>query len=368
MTDNSDERTELRSSVAAPPVKKQTVLDKICFVRFGQGGLKAHGQALKQELYDFRNRREISYITHPTILNWCEKGHHPSRPAAFKFLYEYFAEELQKLSLSEARSKVRNQIAAFLKTTIERAEQHHAIYRAKDGRYVFGLKTSAQVIDRLSNTIVGHYFTYRVRFGAHVDNPIARELLCISLGHQSLNFQHWHRRDDRKVISFDGCIVPVGDILWFFGANSKPANRMRIMHFRDTKGVGSKAGSLRWGILCSDVPQPLSEPASTRIIMYRAGNEFPNPEVAAEQYVSYVSYSEFPEDVRPIMQRLLSNSRTSKSKYGSIEPASSENGEELQDKVLTVDQHTIVAATRKILELGGLERTRSESEQQGNSI
>jgi hypothetical protein len=88
--------------------------------------------------------------------------------------------------------------------------------------------------------------------------------------------------------------------------------------------------------------------------MYRIGNEFSDPELAAERCVDYISYDDFSEDIRSIMQRLLSNKGTSKSNYGTIDPACSEDGEELQDRVLAVDQHTIVAATRKIFDLGGL--------------
>lgn len=352
-----------RPNPASPPVNKQTVLDKISFVRFGKGGLETHQAELKQDLYDFRNRRGITYISHPTIQNWCEKGHRPSRHSAFKFLSEYVT-DLQKMSLSEARTKVRNQIAAFLKTAIESSERDRAIYRAKDGRYVLGLRTSAPVIERLASTIQGYYFTYRIRFGAQIEKPVARELLFVSLGHESLNFEHWHRRDDQTLIAFEGCVVPVGDILWFLGVNSRPANRLRVMHFRDTKGVGSRAGSLRWGILSSDVPQPSSEPASAHIVMYRPTEEFSDTVVAAERYVQYISLDELPEQIRPVMHRLLANDITSQSQYGTMDPARSEDGRELKDRILRVDQHTAVAATRKIIDLGGIEPTIDSSKQE----
>jgi hypothetical protein len=345
-----------------PPINKQTLLDKICFVRFGKGGLATYREKFKQEIYNFHTRHRISYLSHQTIQNWCDKGHLPARAAAFRFLSEYSATQFENLVLSSSQRKVYNQVVDYLKKTIENTERDRNIFRAKDGRYVLSIKTAPSTIERLASTMSGLYITYRLRFSEQPVKPVAQEMLHISLGHQALNFEHWHQKDDGKLTAFQGCVVPVGEILWFLSVNPNFTNRFRVMHFRDTKGVGSRAGSLRWGIISSDVPQPSSEPVSTRIVLYKVSGKVADLKTAAEKYVRYVSFEEISKKLEPVMRRLLTNTVTSQSKMGTIEPVQSEQGIETTDAVLRVDQHTILAATKIIFDAGGIESVRKKDD------
>jgi hypothetical protein len=334
---------------ALPPemdaaVNRNNLIEKLCFARFGLAIKTSEGEeALKRDLNAHNHEDGRELISHQTIQKWCNGTFHPRHRDAFIFLSGYVAkafsgEILEKLSSNQ--KKVLAQIEKCIRRNLEAARIDKRIYRSNQG-FILNVKPSTQAFERISSQLAGIHLTFRLRLNGSTSHPVARELLLIERRESDLSFQHWHLLDSGQFTKFEGSIVPVGEILWFLAIRDKLSmpDRMRVMQFRDT---GGRSIPLRWGIISTDIPQPSPEPAAARIVMLKTALTVEGLEAHKERFVKYISFDDL-EELKEIMQRLLSNTVTAHSVSGTFKPEETD-GRVRIDSVLRVSQSTAAAA------------------------
>lgn len=349
MTDGPDETLPPEEDAA---VNRYNLIEKLCFARFGLAVKTANGEeALKKDLNKYNNSDKRELITHQTIQKWCNGSMHPRHRDAFIFLSDYLAHAFSAdvvADLNNDQKKVHAQIERCIRRNLESAKTSKRIYRSNQG-FILNIKPSVQSFERISAQLLGAHITFRMRLNGSQVQPIARELMVIERRQADLSFRHWHRLDNGQLIKFEGSIVPIGEILWFFAIRDKLSmpDRLRVIQLRDT---GGRSVPLRWGIISTDVPQPSPEPAATKIVMLQSNVPPDEVESHKEQLVKYIAYEELGE-LKKMMARLLANNVTAHSGSGTFDPEQTD-GRVKVDTVLRVSQSTSAAAANYVKMLG----------------
>ena len=322
----------------APPITKESILNKLCFVVFGKAFDVAKGE-LKIALNEFNKSKLGTSFAHQIIGNWCDKGEHPSKPSSFVFIQKYLESAVTVSALNPDQKGVYKQILHFCIDNSVRTNKR--IYNEKDGRVV--IRTRKHDDDKvLIDRLPGAYLTYRMRFGEDIPDPIAQEVLIILEEQGRLQFEHWIKRENDKPIKFEGSVLLVGNILWFFGATTSTPERLRIMHFRHIRSKNAIYNALRWGLLATDVPEDSKlEPVSCRIVIERQSASIQDMNIDSQ--VKYLKNDDFDEKRKRTILRLIDNNTPAESNTRSFNPVVGDDDKPLVDALLTVDQRTIEA-------------------------
>jgi hypothetical protein len=335
------------------PINKKNLLKKLGFIRFGNSS-DDHFPAFREELV---NRSAGSnLVTRQAVYAWFDKNSSPSKGRALDFLHDYFSTAIKYEELTEDQKKVYQRVRAFFRG---RSGSSPATLRPRHEARIVGTKNGVFLpfqnelseLEALTAAAGGTFIAYRKRFNEDPRRPISREVLRVFRWQRELRFELWYLREDAQVDCFEGVVVPIGHVLWFFGAAAAPPSRLRIMHFRYTRTANEKLNNLKWGIASSDIPTPSSpDPASARIcaIRQKAVNL---SEGFIREKATYIGPDTLANEPHgSVIERLIDNNITALSGTRSVLPAHDDVNNRIVDTVLKVNQTTAESAAEAIFD------------------
>ena len=339
-----------------PAITNSTVLDKLCYVRFGQGRA-ACARAVRDEMLTcLASLPKPPPVSGTTIRKWFAdidggRPNTPRRPGALVFLREYLLKNIDRDALNPDQKKVYRQIQQYLKHAFEGslpdgAEELRStdkVYFTNNGNVVIKTSGGSARSTSLAESLTGVYLSYKMRFSENLDKPIAQEVLRIFRRHRDIRFEQWYIRQEVGISKFEGVVLPMDHLLWFISMTNELPERLRITCFRRTDEINSDYDRHRWGIALSDIPFAGShEPAACRIFM----THFPDPgdlDLFTRDQVKFLTEEELPDQIRSVVMRLIDNEVCASSVQGGIDPVFNK-GKRVSDRLLKVDQRTIGAA------------------------
>lgn len=324
------------------PIHRGNFLNKLSFLRFGIGIAKSH-DALKSDLLAFWDQLAERPLARTAIANWFKRESGPGRNAGFAFVRQYLDFAIVYSDLPDERKQVYSQILRYIRKA-EGPGETDKVHLSSRGGVVIDTDTRFDRIPKLASTLVGTYICYKMRFSEEQNRPIAREILRIFRKQRELRFEQWVMKQGGSIDRFDGVVVSLNNVIWFFGTSRTEADRLRVMLFRRTDEHNTHSDHYRWGLALSEIPYSASrEPAAARVLVIPT-REAIHTDRDVEAIVAHLSPADLPEELRPVILRLIDNHVSAYSTPGTSEPAVSRGGEPVTDLILKVDQRTMDAA------------------------
>lgn len=331
------------SDTSSAAISRRNLISKLRFVRFGPTSENSP-DAFKQDLYAYHNDKRPNLISKQTILYWVEGTNNPSRENGLSFILSYMEDCIHRDELPEERRKVHDQILRYLKSVLSKSQQSiddDKIYVSSNNRVIIDISANISDNKNISDSIKGHYFTYRMRLTPS-GNQISQEVMRIYSRGNDIRFEHWFLRDASYLDKFDGSAFVFGNVLWFFGTAVAAAPRMRVIHFPHIKSENPKYTNTRWGILSSNLPLTASDPASCRILIIRQQEPITVGSDFLKKSVRHIEKSEFNGRKEEVIKRLIDNNKTSNLMPGAPEKTTVDSqGLEIQDHLLRISQSTL---------------------------
>jgi hypothetical protein len=317
-------------------------VSQLCFVRHGEDS-SASRKALLEELLQFSTKSPVESISDAGIKRWfLEEGRGPRLAKSKRFVKAYL-----ESTYSDKMDHDRIQAYLILQSLCETGDDDTSskkIRLAGDDQLHINIADIGAKMLHEGHVLCGLYVTYKARFRPNQIAPFAQEVLYVYLIGNDLRFKHWYVRSDETIAKFEGSVLPLAHLTWFFGISDTLPERVRVLCFRRTGDYYLKNEDRhRWGIVTSDVPLPEGhEPAASRILLNYVGQA---PEEAvdawARQNVRHLTVAELPSGSADLIKRLIRNDVAARSNPDTIDPATSRSGEPLIDTVLKVDQTTM---------------------------
>lgn len=327
-------------------ITKASVLRKLRFLRYGEENEKRAAE-FREELLAFHKQAKGLSFTKQGVRNWFPpKNSEPTGNDANLFLKLYF-DSIPHGPLSGEQKKVLKQLEAYFRHfTLLPSQQKIRI--TKEGHLQFHPGRRLSDVLKSTDSIVGVFLTYKTRYTEDSERPFAQEVLHVFMRDHDLRFEHWYIRQGDVITKFEGSVLPLDNVLWFFGVTAMPPGRLRVMSFRRTDELNNIYDRFRWGLAHSDIPlSQAHDPAACRILLTPAP-DMPESEVQrfARANVKHLTLEQLPAANRNIIERLVDNKLTALSIPKSIDPAVDANGP-IVDAILKVDQRTMQVAIDK---------------------
>ena len=336
--------------IVAGAIKRSNVLNKLCFVRYGVG-LTDRQTPFQVDLIAHLAAMTPPPIQKQAIIYWFSRPSSPSREAAHRFLRNYLENRVDYDRIGEEQKKVHKQLTSYFRQSLDGVYSDKIHVSAK-GSIVIDASDYGKRVSKLSETLVGVYVSYKMRFAGDRSKPLAREVIRVFRRRsKDLRFDQWYLKQGGSIDRFSGVVVSMGNLIWFFGAAVSDRERLRITCFRRTDELNTDHDHHRWGIALSDIPYAVSqEPAASRVVLIpaRPGRDL---EEFVKQQVAHLAEEELPADAAPIIMRLVDNHFSAFSAHDGIDPVVDGRGEPVADRLLQVDQRTMDAATELLLRL-----------------